>query len=174
MEGLKKRMVSSGIPEVPATLNRVQCHMLAFTVDVPRILSSRLLLLTVGMLARSRGKWMRFSNFATLSRLKDSGLLDKDLRRAVYVSCLDASFGRTGACLGIVRADQKAEFVTNGPVSEEDILPNPKKVKALIASQLVGRRRFQALPRLVRRQLLSLDGALILTDQGEILAVGPF
>ena len=95
-----------------------------------------------------------------------------DVREAIYESCLDSSFARSGGCIGIVRKQHLSSFTTKCPVSNDDLLGTAIKLKPLSATQLIAGRPFQSIPRLVRKELLGLDGALVLRWDGVLLAAG--
>jgi hypothetical protein len=90
---------------------------------------------------------------------------------AVYSSCLDASFARTGACVGLVAPEHRGDWKTLVP-SKDDHLDAQRSVKTKAIKQMVGKRRFDGLDRRMQQELLAIDGATLLDDAGHILAVG--
>ena len=97
--------------------------------------------------------------------------LDPAARQAVYESCLDASFARTGACVGLIVSAQ-ADAWTGVATSSRDHLANSDSEKARNLSRMVGGRRFQELDRRLRQELLSMDGAILIGHTGSVHAVG--
>jgi DNA integrity scanning protein DisA with diadenylate cyclase activity len=91
------------------------------------------------------------------------------LARAVYATCLDVSFGRTGGCIAVVDSDRKARV--RRYVSNEDILASATADKAKLIRHLVGR-PFTQIPRSIREELAALDGAIVLGNEGEVLSAG--
>lgn len=100
------------------------------------------------------------------------------MRQAVYETILDVSFARTGGCLAVVQqADVRQLVVEEGTsassvIKHPDLLKHPTSLKSQTLSSLVQGRKFQDVDRIARKEMLGIDGATILTDRGEILAVG--
>jgi hypothetical protein len=94
------------------------------------------------------------------------------LRKAIYESALDASFARTGAGIGVVAGgDSEKQWKRIATKSDDYLFPaKSNKAKALVA--MIRRKRFNALDRRFRQELLAIDGATIISHQGVILAVG--
>ena len=92
------------------------------------------------------------------------------IRKAVYETCLDASFARTGACIGVVGSSHRAEW--SDVVGEDDDLPRSASAKARLIERMVRRQPFHRLDRRLRQELTGIDGATVLSHKGEVLAVG--
>jgi hypothetical protein len=92
------------------------------------------------------------------------------VRRAIYESCLDASFANRGACIGVVMKDRARQW--EHAAAREDRLGNQDSLKARALGLLIAGRPFPELDRRFRLELLSIDGALVLDHRGEVLAVG--
>ena len=122
--------------------------------------------------AKRRGRWLHFTHEPVVTSMSWGGASPLDVRQAIYESCLDASFARSGGCIGIVRKHQLSNFNSKCPVSNDDLLETATKLKPLSAAQLIAGRPFQSIPRLVRKELLGLDGALVLRWDGVLLAAG--
>ncbi len=95
---------------------------------------------------------------------------DKTIRTVLYETALDASFARTGACIGVVSSD-------SGRAWEEIVVPNDRlslkesdKSKAL--AKVVAGKKFQELDRTLRQELVAIDGATVINHKGEVLAIG--
>jgi hypothetical protein len=89
--------------------------------------------------------------------------------RAVYASCLDASFARTGACIAIANgADGRnlRDYLNRG-----DLLLSAGTEKATLLNHLIGL-PFQRISRPVRQEIAALDGAVVLDREGVVLAAG--
>lgn len=118
--------------------------------------------------ARRSGNWLHYVHETNIRRM--SPPKDRSLREAIYESCLDVSFARTGGCIGVVnqaQLDQVSEIV-----SGDDLLASLGSYKSRVISQVVGEQPFQSLDRRARSELLSLDGAMILDRDGRILCAG--
>jgi hypothetical protein len=119
--------------------------------------------------ARRSGTWHFLTHEPVLSQMGNIGL--PEVRKAVYESCLDASFARTGACLGIVKSSQSTRWKELAP-SQDDHLAEARSVKARTLFRAVSDLPFQSLDRRFRQELLAIDGAAILDHRGTILTVG--
>jgi hypothetical protein len=120
------------------------------------------------LFARRSGIWHFLTHEPVLSQM---GRYNLDVRHAVYESCLDASFARTGACIGLVNAGHLSKW-RELATSRDDHLDAQTSVKAKAIRQMVGDKPFQKLDRRLRQELLAIDGATLLNHNGNVLAVG--
>jgi hypothetical protein len=120
------------------------------------------------LFARRSGKWHFITHEPIITQMGTPQ--DKGIRRAVYETCLDTSFARTGACLGIVSSSQASSL--GRIVSADDLLSNKSTVKTKVVAKLLGAKKFQNLDRRLRRELAAIDGATIISNDGSVLAVG--
>jgi hypothetical protein len=118
--------------------------------------------------ARRGGSWHHYVHATNVARM--SPPRNSTLREAIYESCLDVSFARSGGCIGVV--DHAHRDNVGQIVSADDLLARGRTYKARLLSQLIERRRFQELDRRARAELLSLDGAMVLSHSGGILTAG--
>lgn len=119
--------------------------------------------------ARRGGDWHFLTHEPVITQMKCPH--NKEVRRAVYASCLDASFARTGACVGIMTSGNIRKLKAVAP-EPGDHIQTGSSVKAQLIRDIIGRKTFQELDRRLRHELLAIDGATILNHQGEILTVG--
>ena len=117
--------------------------------------------------AKRRGRWVHYVHETNVRRL--SPPRDRVLREALYASCLDVSFARTGGCIGVLDADKVGQLVNL--VSADDIIESGTSYKARLLQSAI-RPNFQSLDRRFRQEILSMDGAAILNNQGKVLAAG--
>ncbi|WP_395717478.1 hypothetical protein [Prosthecobacter sp.] len=119
--------------------------------------------------ARRSGRWHYLKHAPLLTQMGRPS--DMDVRTAIYESALDASFARTGACIGLVVAAQNNKWRSVATSASDYLSPaHSKKAKALAA--MIADRPFHKLDRRLRQELLAIDGATILDHKGRILAVG--
>lgn len=118
--------------------------------------------------ARRNGSWQHYVHETNIKRMSPPG--NRSLREAIYESCLDASFARTGACIGAVHQAHIDEIATL--VSADDLLSAQATYKTRFIARVVGGATFQLLDRRARAELLALDGAMLLDPNGRILAAG--
>jgi hypothetical protein len=83
------------------------------------------------------------------------------------------SFARTGGCIGIITSSKKQLSLERGLVNETDLLESDsEKLKTITTRLIVGGKKFHELDRLLRLELISIDGATVLDHKGKILASG--
>jgi len=118
--------------------------------------------------AKRHGKWQFYAHELYLRQMLPPQ--NRLLREAIYQSCLDISFARSGGCIIVVRAgslDQVREVVSSPDLlSSQNPSIKAKTIRAIVNG------RFQNLDRRLRQELLALDGAMVLDHLGNILAVG--
>jgi hypothetical protein len=115
-----------------------------------------------------RGTWFHFAHSAMIARM---GSFQKQRRlvRAVYASCLDISFARTGGCIAIANGDnaiRASDFLNSA-----DLLSLGKTAKSALLNHLIGQ-PFEKIPRPVREEMAAMDGAIVLNGAGVVIAVG--
>jgi hypothetical protein len=97
------------------------------------------------------------------------------VREAIYESCLDVSFARTGGCIGIVTVQNGKRVFTGKkhPLKAEDDIRqiDPEKTKTRVGKQIIGK-PFHLLDRRLRQELLAIDGAVVVDHTGNVLAIG--
>lgn len=120
------------------------------------------------LFARRSGTW----HFLTHQPVIGQMIVPKDLtiRHALYETALDASFARTGACLGVVKSGSDSGW--KKMIAESDQLLLGQSVKARALAKVVAGRKFHELNRTLRQELVAIDGATIINHMGEVLAVG--
>ncbi len=116
---------------------------------------------------RRHGRWSHYSHETNVRRLFPPQ--NRQLRMALYASCLDVSFARSGGCIGIVDRKKLSEF--DKLVSDSDKLNLASSFKAELIKNSVNV-SFDQLDRRIRLELLSIDGAVIVDYHGEVLATG--
>jgi DNA integrity scanning protein DisA with diadenylate cyclase activity len=95
---------------------------------------------------------------------------DPIIREAIYQSVLDASFERTGACIGIVKSGSSNEWAS--VIAQTDQLQLLASDKARALNAVINNRKFHELERTLRQEILAIDGATLIDHKGEILAIG--
>jgi hypothetical protein len=95
---------------------------------------------------------------------------DDEIRKAIYETALDASFARTGACIGVIASDsmKKARSV----IDDQDWLSKRCSKRAMAIARIVEAKKFHKLDRTVRQELAAIDGATIIDHEGTVVAVG--
>lgn len=95
---------------------------------------------------------------------------NEKIRRAIYQTCLDASFARSGACIGAISSSSGSSWT--GIVNKGDRLSLRRSQKSQTLADVVRGRPFHHLDRRLRQELTAIDGATIIDHEGAVLAVG--
>lgn len=118
------------------------------------------------LFAKRRGKWSVFLHKQNMAILhKESQSFNRDVGKAIYQTALDVSFLRTGGCIGFVR-DNCADLIPPGE------RPCEGNEKSRLLTHLSAARPFHEIPRLLRAELVSVDGATVVFRDGRLLALG--
>lgn len=121
------------------------------------------------LFARRSGRWSFLTHRPVITQMGTA--LDRALRTSVYTSCLDASFARTGACIGVIEIENLSQ-TRQQFINREDNLSYGNSAKVRAAKRIISGKRFQNLDRRLRQELLAVDGAMVISHRGDILAVG--
>jgi hypothetical protein len=117
--------------------------------------------------AKRRGAWRYYPHDSVVQRLRVGNAL---LRRAVYESCLDVSFARTGGCVAVLTETVRSKL--SRALASRDLLDRDEITRTKLLSRAINNRTFQDLDRRFRQELLSMDGATVLTRTGKVLTAG--
>ena len=120
------------------------------------------------LFAKRRGEWRYYPHEMYVRQIKPPQ--NRILREAIYQSCIDISFARTGGCIIVVKsnsADKIADFI-----SDQDRLDGRHPSLKTKTVKTIASARFQELDRRLRQELLALDGATVLNHEGDIIAAG--
>ncbi len=124
--------------------------------------------------AKRRGIWLHF-NHAPIIRLISGGSrhIGEMLRKAVYETLLDVAFAKTGGTICICSKTGLQHLLSDQGISIEDIFGHEdQSAKSRFLQQLIHNRKFQELPRSLRQELMSIDGATLVDNHGTFLCVG--
>ncbi len=118
--------------------------------------------------ARRSGRWHYLTHDPVISQMDVPR--DRKLREAIYETCLDSSFARTGACLGVVSSHLSDKW--RSLISSDDYIWNSNTLKSRSIRKVINNTKFVNLDRRTRQELAAIDGATIIGHDGNILAVG--
>ena len=154
------------------------------------------------LFAKRRGKWLHFSHQAYLAELGYQGQSgSRSTIEALYLSLLDVSFRRKGACIGFFKKNAVTPWMINERrnqrigqnitqaelvrisqenlhshlkeiVNKNDILEHESSSKTALLRSALPNTSFSQIPRRLRAELLSIDGATLVFDDGSVFAVG--
>ncbi len=142
--------------------------------------------------AKRRGHWYHFTHKPVIQRFLRGGAGSPPVRRAVYETCLDVSFARTGGTIAIIPDDKRRSLLipddgdsqpNAGYVLAEDIVLTDSIMPSMAARNRkekiktrwlahVARKPFQDLARRLRQEVVAIDGATILNRRGYLIAAG--
>jgi hypothetical protein len=118
--------------------------------------------------ARRSGRWHFLTHDPVISQMRVPR--DRPLRTAIYETCIDASFARTGACLGVVSHEFAGKWMEIA--NSDDFHAKPTSPKMRILRKITRGQLFRSLDRRTRQELVAIDGATIIGHDGRILAIG--
>ena len=119
-------------------------------------------------IARLNGKWVSFS-YEKFTNVIKKALGNEQYEQGkiyeIYNTCLDVSYARTGGCLAIYCKDKEKGI--------DLLLPDENDIqKKFPLSEYITRTNFYNLARLLRKEIMGIDGATVISEQGEIKRVG--
>ena len=125
------------------------------------------------LFAKRRGKWKFFTHDAYIKSMhlrSENTRSGFAVRTALYVTMLDTSFQRKGACVGFIakRHTSNDDFSI---IQNDDFLTSSSP-KSNFISSLINFKPFHKISRKLRQELLSIDGATIILDDGKIISAG--
>lgn len=122
--------------------------------------------------SKRRGRWTYYLHNILIKQM--GRIIDIELKRSIYSTILDASFSKGGACIAVV--NKKGNL--KGLYDEKNFIGNnndsPLKSKCCYRLILKHQKtlKFHQLSRILRLELSSMDGAVILEKNGTVIAVG--
>lgn len=125
--------------------------------------------------AKRRSFWRSFPHALILREAIPPSLGENEQksRKAVYLTALDIAMTRRGGCLGIFpRSASGTDGLTELLRPETLFESSTPSEQAKLLADVVDSRKFFEIPRILRADLCSLDGALIIDDAGTILTAG--
>lgn len=118
--------------------------------------------------AKRRGEWFSLSPKSLTHRMLKSQNASVALKEAVLDTCLDVSFSRSGACIGIINSGSQ----TPNCVLEGSRISTSMEPKVVALKKLINGKKFHELGRRVRKELAAIDGAIVIDGSGNIHTVG--
>lgn len=93
------------------------------------------------------------------------------IRNAVMQTCMDVSFSRTGACIGILNENINIDRLNI--VKKEDLLSSSQSSDSIkMLRAIVNNKKFHEIDRAIRKELAAMDGAIIIGYDGTIYTIG--
>ena len=163
------------------------------------------------LFAKRLGNWNIYSHEEVIQLLSYRGAYSlKDIRRSIYYTALDTSFGYTGGCIIYLNKEDVEKALTH--INAHDIvnekyfemkkkqvleeagklynlqnlsvveavynvpfvtyLKEQKCIKAQSVKRIINGRPFHEISRQLRQELVGMDGAVVVDNDGTIIAVG--
>lgn len=122
------------------------------------------------LFAKRRGAWTVFNHDTVVSKIAfGSKKFNQTLRENVYASALDVSFSRSGGCIAyFYKMHQKKGIKL---IDENDLIHVPNNIKSHFMKN-ISSNVFQNIDRSLRQELLGIDGATVVDQDGNLIAVG--
>lgn len=105
--------------------------------------------------------------------------ISREQAEIIYQAVVDVSYSRGGACIGIISSERVpaalSEMIQAGILSTDEPSKKLLALKTMIsfgAEPNVRQKSFYELDRALRRELLELDGAMVLSSGGKIHVIG--
>lgn len=117
------------------------------------------------MYTKRASRWYASRSSPLFYKMKEARGYDRRMKEAVLDTCIDASFKRCGACIGVVEQDCPIIY-------DIDRFRSAKSPRASFFRQILKDRKFQDIDREIRRELVGIDGATVIDKYGNILAIG--
>lgn len=129
---------------------------------------------------KHNGRWLRSMADKVIDKIITELCLDaREKAEAIYQAIVDVSYSRGGACIGIINncvlSEKLNEMINAGLLSNADNNSKLHALKTMISSIDEGKlyqKSFFELDRALRRELLELDGAMVLSSSGQIHVIG--
>jgi hypothetical protein len=123
------------------------------------------------LFSKRRGFW-KFYHFDAILKQVSFGNkhFDESIRKEIILSCLDISFAKSGGCIAFINKKDKNKVITI--ISKDDIIQDETSIKTKAVKRFLNGMKFQNISRLQRKELIGIDGATIIDDEGNIIAVG--
>jgi len=132
-----------------------------------------ILLISDGKLryAKKDKQWIQYNSEKIIKRLTATiEISDIKLKEAIYQTCIDISFAKTGCVIGVIESKKKfnIENLVDDSITKQKIYID--KNNSLL--KLINKRKFQELERELRKEIASIDGCIALDNEGNVLCVG--
>ena len=129
---------------------------------------------------KHNGNWLCGMADKVIDQIKQEvNLKSREQAEIIYQAIVDVSYSRGGACIGIINDSELPpplmETIKAGLLSVDQPSGKLLALKTMISTgteQHVRPKSFFELERALRRELLELDGAMVLSNNGDIHVIG--
>ncbi len=124
-------------------------------------------------LAKRRGAWRSFHHEATMKQMTaNSSYTNDDIIKAIYLTSLDVSFGRSGGCICYTRKSSETKLYQAKVIDDKDLLVREESIKSTTIWKIVDGQKFNHLERKLRQEIMGIDGATIIDHEGKVITSG--
>lgn len=124
------------------------------------------------MFAYRRGAWRYFHPDTIIKKIAvGSKYTSEKIREAIYSTCLDVSFSRTGGSITYLRKTKENQCIEN-LLEPSDVLEVQENLKTKTIFVATNKKQFNEIPRKIRQELVGIDGATVINADGTILTCG--
>lgn len=121
--------------------------------------------------SKRRGEWKFYAfesfNFQLANKKKNT--YKPEIRKAILETSIDVSYNRSGGCIAVVKSNDKKY---QSHIDSNDLIDNLSTTKTKLLNTMIKGLNFQNLDRIVRQEIVALDGATIIDTNGKIIAAG--
>lgn len=110
-------------------------------------------------------RWYASQPSPLFYKMQEARGYSRRMKEAVIDTCIDASFKRCGACIGVVGGECPIIY-------DIDCYRTATSPRASFFRQILKGRKFQEIDREIRLELVGIDGATVIDKYGNILAIG--
>ena len=129
---------------------------------------------------KHNGNWLCSMADKVIDQIaKEVELESRDQAEIIYQAVVDVSYSRGGACIGIINnrelSQELIDMISAGLLSADQPSGKLLALKTMISTgtgQDIRQKSFFELDRALRRELLELDGAMVLSSSGDIHVIG--
>ncbi len=124
--------------------------------------------------AKRRSYWRSFPHHLVMREVIPQALTEdeRESRKAVYLTALDIALTHRGACLGVFPASDPHPHCLELAGPEMLFSSAVMSPGSNVLASVINGRKFYEIPRKLRADLCSVDGALIIDASGTILTAG--
>lgn len=162
-------------PKVPEAFVRFANSLDENNVGIVLSMNKEILLFKKGELlfAYRGGRWKQFNASTIVRRIVgERGRKAESLRESIYATCLDVSFARTGGSITHLKASKEMTLLKSKIIESSELTLGGDSVKAQVVRTIASGTLFQDIPRQTRQELVGIDGATIIGNEGGIFACG--
>ena len=126
---------------------------------------------------KHNGNWLCSMADKVIDQIeREARLESRQQAEVIYQAIVDVSYSRGGACIGIIDSNEPPQelidMISAGLLSKNQPEGKLLALKTMISKGAGQQKSFFELERALRRELLELDGAMVLSKNGQIHVIG--